>query len=444
MNVIGAVKGKKTYILVSLLLMSAAAVPFLIPDSGRHSGGADSVCAEGEDEAVCHQSLNSFLTNADSDVPESVRMDRVIEKFLWRYRIKGASLAVVRDGRLVYAKGYGWADESAGVMMSPGNIFRLASLSKLITAAAVMKLCESGLLNLDEHVFGPGSLLDYPEFSDIRDSRMLKITVRMLLEHTAGFSRRLGDPMFTTREVMARSSMEEVPDMDAMIAYALTQRLGAAPGGHYRYSNLGYLILTKIVEHCSGMDYETYCLENVLYPAGCYDMHLAGNFYEDKYQNEVRYYEQDVELVNSYDLHNDGLYPRTYGGSNVAGLLGAGAWVGSPAEYVRFMASIDGDGTIPDILSEESVRVMTETSGTAPHPLGWVSSFEGEWTRTGTLAGVSAMARRQPDGTVWMFITNTSNWQGAKFTKYISKMMRDAFSTVRWPSDRNLFEKRQQ
>lgn len=397
-----------------------------------------------KEEELHRTSLNEVLTNADSDLAESVRMDRVIEKFMWRYGIKGASLAVVREGRLVYAKGYGWADEAEGVLVSPGSIFRLASLSKLITAAAIMKLCESGLLSLDEKVFGPGALLDYPEFSGIKDSRMLKITVEMLLEHTAGFSRRLGDPMFTTRDVMSRARMEQVPDMDAMIEYAISMRLGSVPGGYYRYSNVGYLVLTKIVEHCSGTDYETYCQKNVLHPAGCYDMHLAHNFYEEKYPNEVRYYEQDDELVPSYDLREDGMYPRTYGGSNVAGLLGAGAWVASPAEYVRFIASIDGDPAVPDILSEESVAEMTETTDKDPHPLGWVNSSGGTWTRTGTLAGTSAMARRLPDGTIWMFITNTSNWKGSRFTRYISSMMSKAFNASVWPSDRDLFLKNQQ
>jgi len=443
MNLLGIIhRNRKRCVLISLLAVCSAAVVLIVSGVWRHPVISDIDVLSGEDgENLRRISLNTVLSNADSDVPESVRMDRIIEKFLWRYRLKGASLAVVSEGKLVYAKGYGWADETAGVLMSPGNVFRLASLSKLITAAAVMKLCESGLLNLDEHVFGPGALLDYPEFADIRDPRMMKITVRMLLEHTAGFSRRLGDPMFTTRDVMARSSMSEVPDMDAMIRYALSQRLGYVPGRYYKYSNLGYLVLTKVVEHCSGMDYEAYCQRNVLYPAGCYDMHLAHNFYEEKYPNEVRYYEQDNELVNSYDLHKDGMYPRTYGGSNVAGLLGAGAWVGSPAEYVRFIASIDGDDVISDVLGRESVLQMTETSDSSPHPLGWVNSAQGMWTRTGTLAGVSAMARRMPDGTIWMFITNTSNWQGSKFTRYISKMMTDAFSTVRWPSDRDLFEK---
>ena len=384
--------------------------------------------------------LNQSLTNEMSDIPESKNMDRIITRFMWRWNIVGASLAVVKDSKLVYAKGYGWADKEAEELMTPANVFRVASLSKLITATAIMNLCEDGYLSLEDKVFGPGAILNEPKFQKITDSRMKRITVEMLLRHTAGYSRSKGDPMFRTRDIMSWAGMKEVPDMDEMIAYSLTQKLGSNPGSVYRYSNLGYLVLTKIIEVSSGMSYEKYCQKKILHPAGCWDMHLAKNFFEEKYPNEVRYYEsEDAELVNSFDLNKDGLFTRTYGGSNVEGLIGAGAWVASPAEYVKFVCSIDGDGIISDILSEESVREMTETSKESPHPLGWINSTKGTWTRTGTLAGVSAIVRRLPDGTIWMFITNTSSWKGARFTKYIGKMMSDAFTKVTWPTDRDLF-----
>ena len=105
------------------------------------------------------------------------------------------------------------------------------------------------------------------------------------------------------------ADLDTVPDMDRVIEYALGERLGYTPGTGFRYSNLGYLILTKVVEICSGMDYEEYCQENILHPAGCYDMHLAHNLYEDRYPNEVRYYEtHDAEPVPAFDNSGDTLY----------------------------------------------------------------------------------------------------------------------------------------
>ena len=392
------------------------------PDSRHLATDADS----GNINTV---SINSILTNEICGTAEqSEAMDAYIERFMKRWEIKGGSLAVMKDGRLIYSKGYGWADEEKGEKMSPGNIFRVASLSKLITATAIMQLCERKVLSLDDRVFGDGGILDCPRFKDIRDRRIKDITVEQLLRHKAGFTMHKGDPLFTTREIIIWEKLDTVPDMDRVIQYALSERLGYTPGQGYRYSNLGYLILTKIIEVCSGTEYEEYCQENILHPAGCYDMHLARNLYEDRYPNEVRYYEtHDATPVPAFDNSGDSLY-RSYGGSNIEGLLGAGGWVASPSEFVRFVASIDGDPSVPDVISETSVRTMTADR---VRPIGWVRAGAGkDWTRTGTLAGTSAMLTKQADGYIWMFVTNTSSWKGSRFTRDIDRMYRAASSLV--------------
>lgn len=398
------------------------------PDSRHLATDADS----GNINTV---SINSILTNEICGTAEqSEAMDAYIERFMKRWEIKGGSLAVMKDGRLIYSKGYGWADEGKGEKMSPGNIFRVASLSKLITATAIMQLCERKVLSLDDRVFGDGGILDCPQFRDIRDRRIKDITVEQLLRHKAGFTMHKGDPLFTTREIIIWEKLDTVPDMDRVIQYALSERLGYTPGQGYRYSNLGYLILTKIIEVCSGTEYEEYCQENILHPAGCYDMHLARNLYEDRYPNEVRYYEtHDATPVPAFDNSGDSLY-RSYGGSNIEGLLGAGGWVASPSEFVRFVASIDGDPSVPDVISETSVRTMTADR---VRPIGWVRAGAGkDWTRTGTLAGTSAMLTKQADGYIWMFVTNTSSWKGSRFTRYIDRMYRTASARIdSWPKE---------
>lgn len=398
------------------------------PDSRHLATDADS----GNINTV---SINSILTNEICGTAEqSEAMDAYIERFMKRWEIKGGSLAVMKDGRLIYSKGYGWADEEKGEKMSPGNIFRVASLSKLITATAIMQLCERKVLSLDDRVFGDGGILDCPRFRDIRDRRIKDITVEQLLRHKAGFTMHKGDPLFTTREIIIWEKLDTVPDMDRVIQYALSERLGYTPGQGYRYSNLGYLILTKIIEVCSGTEYEEYCQENILHPAGCYDMHLARNLYEDRYPNEVRYYEtHDATPVPAFDNSGDSLY-RSYGGSNIEGLLGAGGWVASPSEFVRFVASIDGDPSVPDVISETSVRTMTADR---VRPIGWVRAGAGkDWSRTGTLAGTSAMLTKQADGYIWMFVTNTSSWKGSRFTRYIDRMYRTASARIdSWPKE---------
>ena len=168
-------------------------------------------------------------------------------------------------------------------------------------------------------------------------------------------------------------------------------------------------------------------------------MHLAHNYYEDKYPNEVRYYEtHDAEPVLAFNNSGDSLY-RRYGGNNIEGLYGAGGWVSSPTEFARFIASIDGDSDIPDIISPESVKKMITNTG-GQLPVGWVrASSNSDWFRSGTLAGSSAVAKKQKNGYIWVFITNTSSWKGSKFPKYIDAMFRSASNGIEWP-ERDLFE----
>ncbi len=429
-----------------ILLLTAAITATVLTVAGRNGNTDDTAEALQPEDSKAEEyvSINEFLTNDMCGTPQAAALDSYIERFMRRWEIKGGSLAVMKDGRLIYSKGYGWADEEKGIPMSPGHIMRIASLSKLITATAIMQLCERRVLSLEDRVFGDGGILDCPQFSRIRDKRARSITVEHLLRHEAGFTMHRGDPMFTTRSIIIREGLDTVPDMDRIIEYALGDRLGYTPGTGFRYSNLGYLILTKIVEVCSGMDYEEYCQENILHPAGCYDMHLARNLYEDRYPNEVRYYEtHEAEPVPAFDNSGDTLW-RSYGGSNIEGLLGAGAWVASPAEFVRFTASIDGDPSVPDVISPESVRMMTADPDHPYRPIGWVRAGEhSDWSRTGTLAGTSALVKRQSNGYIWMFATNTSSWKGSRFTRDIDRMYRTASSRIaEWPA-RDLYTVRE-
>lgn len=371
-------------------------------------------------------SLNDSLTNEMSSIPGLEGMDNTIEKFLKRWEIKGASIAVMRNDSLLYAKGYGYADEEKGEMMEPGNILRMASVSKLITATGIMLLQEQGKLSLRDTVFGPRGILDDSLFTAaIREKAKFGITVEQLLRHKAGFTCSRGDPMFSTRDIIRQFRLDDAPDHRTLVKCVLSRPLGYRPGTWQSYSNFGYLLLSMIIEKVSGTDYETFIKENVLHPAGCYDMHLAENYYEDKYPNEVRYYmHSGSEPVEEYNLSGR-MVERCYGANNIHALSGAGAWCGSPAELCRFVASIDGKPEIKDIISPESVAAMTEYFDPATYSLGWNDTKPtGEWTRTGTLGGTSALVKYFPDGECWIIITNTSTWKGPGFSRYTEGLFR--------------------
>ena len=385
--------------------------------------------------------LNTVLTNEISDIEELKGLDRKITGYMDRWFIKGASLAIMRNDSLLYAKGYGWADQETGEKMNAGHILRMASVSKLITATGIMVLQDKEMLSIKDTVFGPSGILHgTPLDSLIKDRNCHKITIEHLLRHQGGFYR---DPLFSSRDVMNQMQLDCPPEADDFFRLVLPKRLRFMPGEWQRYSNFGYLLLSRIIEEVSGKTYEQFIKEDVLAPAGCYDMHIAGTYYSDKRDNEVRYYthEGDGKFIEEYN-GSGRIVERCYGGNNIPMLSGAGAWCGSPAEIARLVASIDGRDEVKDIISQESVRQMTEYFDKETYSLGWNDTDpEKGWSRTGTLSGTSALVKCFPDGECWIIITNTSTWKGpgqARYTDALFKQCRELYS-AKLPA-RNLFE----
>jgi len=402
-------------------------------------------CGSNESEPVVEEvklpvsaDLNNYLSN---DMSRHDSLDMGVEAFMRKWKIRGSSLTIMRHDSLLYSKGFGCADELTLAPMTPGTIMRVASVSKLITATGIMVLKERGLLSLEDRVFGADGILSHLD-SCIRDTRYARITVEDLLRHEGGFTtRRYGDPMFSSLTVQCRYHLPCAPSRETLTGALLSERLRYMPGTSQEYSNFGYLLLSEIIEEVTGEPYEYWMTNNVLEPAGCHDMHIAHNYYEERYPNETRYHMQTDDLkVKEYNGSGKDV-DRCYGGNDIRLLSGAGAWVTSSAELARFVASIDGDDTVPDIISEESVREMTYWFDENTYGLGWNDTNPDKgWVRTGTFSGTNAIVKYYPDGECWIMITNTNQWMGSKFSRYLSglcKKMKAAYS--RQLPERNLF-----
>ena len=386
-------------------------------------------------------SLNAVINNSMSEEPEMAPVDVLVDSFMQAWNIKGASLAVMDHNRLVYAKGFGWADEGRRERTQPGNLFRLASVSKLITATGIMLLEERGELSLMTPVFGPFGVLN--EFDDaITDDNYYLINVEHLLRHQAGFSTKRGDPMFSTLKIMEKYGLKEPPCDSTLTRCLISEPLDYEPGTDSDYSNFGYLLLSMIIEKITGRSYEEFIRTEVLEPCGCFDFHIAGNYYADRYPGEVRYYPPKGAKL-SPDYHGDGSQVlRCYGASDIRGLAGSGAWVGSAIELARFVASVDGLFGIPDILTRISVNRMTQYIDDNTSPLGWLSvTPDGEWRRTGSFAGTNAIIKCYPDGQCWILITNTSTWKGSSLARETAGVFVQAREIVggALPSAKDLF-----
>jgi Beta-lactamase class C and other penicillin binding proteins len=246
--------------------------------------------------------------------------------------------------------------------------------------------------------------------------------------------------MFSTSAIMREMRTSKAPTAEQLTRHLLRRSLAYLPGTTQEYSNFGYLLLSMIIEKITEEPYETWMQREVLKPAGCTDFHIGGNFLSDRFKGETRYFmHKEAKPVNAYD--GRGQVERCYGGNDIRALSGAGAWIGSTPELARFVASIDGLPGIEDQISEFSVYQMTQRLSDEIYSLGWVDcTDEGEWTRTGSFSGTSALVKVYPDGECWILITNTSTWKGSRFSRdtgALCKNLRERFST-RLP-ERDLF-----
>lgn len=382
---------------------------------------------------------NVRLINSSSMGSEFQGAEKVVESFLRKWHINGMSVAIAKDGKLVYARGFGYADTALKAEAQPFNRFRIASVSKLVTGVAIMKLREEGKLELHDKVFGPDGILNDPLFSEPKDKRVYGITVEHLLSHEGGWSQRYGDQMFMPVLIAQKMGMPSPVDTRTIVRFALDKRLHFTPGTGRSYSNLGYSILGLVIEKVTGMPYEEYCRQAILEPLGIYDMSIAGNLPSEKAPYEVTYYEP-VNAIKKPSIYNPLEFCYScYGGNDIKTLGSAGGWVATAPDLMRLLLAVDGFDTRPDILDSESISLMTSNeNGSAP--LGWKSTVSnGTWWRTGYFPGTAAMMKRQADGYSWVVLCNSTSWNGSNIYSYINSMMSKIFLQIEaWP-DYDLF-----
>lgn len=353
-------------------------------------------------------------------VPGMGSYDQVIPDLMRKYAIPGAAVAVMRNGRLIYARGFGYADVENKTPVQPDALFRIASVSKPITSAAIMTLVQDGKLRLDDRVA--------PLIADLKpatgatvDPRWEQITIRHLLNHTGGWDRTRPnggfDPMDRPLIAAAAVSAPSPGSAETIIRYMKGMPLDFDPGEKWAYSNFGYAILGRVIERLSGMPYEAYVRTRVLQPVGAQRTRLGRSRMGDALAGEVRYYFPgmgvNAPLVPSV-FPGEGMVPLNYGGFYIEAMDSHGGWVSSTVDLLRFLGGVDGRADRPDILTPEVIAQMTSnpaSCGSAcQYAAGWwVRPVQGDanWWHTGTLPGTTSILVRTHDNFVWAALLNT-------------------------------------
>ena len=316
---------------------------------------------------------------------EREQMARVASVFMSKFDVPGLSVAIAREGRLVYENPFGESDRESHDRLTVRNLFRIASVTKPITAASVFTLIERGKLQQHDKVFGPDGVLG-TRFGSVPYKRWVEeITIDHLLTHASGgWDNSSNDPMFENLGM----------DHAQLITWTLdTEPLKNPPGTHYAYSNFGYCVLGRVIEQITGRPYRDFVHEEILGRCGIRDMRISGNTREERFPEEVIYYGQNGE--NPYDM-------------NVTRMDSHGGWLATPGDLVLFLNHVDGFKSTPNILKPATIKAMTTPSPVnSSYARGWSVNNAPNWWHDGGLPGTTTIMVRTASGFCWAALANT-------------------------------------
>ncbi len=366
-----------------------------------------------------------WRATGESAGPELVALDDTMRAFMVERKISAGALAVTYQGRLMLAKGYRWAGKEEAPV-GPESLFRIASLSKPITAVAVLHLVEAGKLRLNEKV---AEVLDLaPVKGKTMDQRLPKVTILHLLQHLGGWDRdKSYDPMFQDRRIAAALRVPLPIGTADIIACMNGEPLQYEPGTTYAYSNYGYCLLGRVIENRSGMTYEEYVRKEVLAPLAIRNMRIGKSRLAERFPGEVQYEGE-----------------RPYGGFRVENLDAHGGWLASAVELARFVAALDDPNHHPALSAASIERMFALPENLAGkeyqlgdpyYACGWQVRDYGNGQRntwhTGSLPGAYTFLARWRSGIGCVVLFNQ---RGKEFAAIDSVMGQATHRIQQWPA----------
>ncbi|ALN64772.1 beta-lactamase family protein [Lysobacter antibioticus] len=323
--------------------------------------------------------VSSTTDPASADPATAERVDALMRDYAGTG--PGASLLVVRGGQAVLRRGYGLAEVESGAAATPQTNYRLASISKQFTAAAVLLLVEDGKLGLDDPI--KRWLPSLPKAADA-------ITLRQILSHTSGLIdyEDVMPPEFDDRD-------RQMHDRDVLRVLEGQDRTYFVPGRDYRYSNSGYALLALTVEQASGKRYADFLRERIFLPLGMRDT-VA--------------YERGVSEVahRAYGYSFEGRWTRT-DQSPTSAVLGDGGIYSSIDDLTRWDAALYDDRLLSDASRRLAFSPHTSTDlADVAYGYGWRITGETLW-HSGESIGFRNVIVRYPQRRLTVVLLSNRN-----------------------------------
>ena len=362
--------------------------------------------------------------------------DNQMKAFMQARGITAGQLAVTYKGRLVLARGY---STSTALTVNPTSLFRVASLTKSFTAAAIVKLVQDGKLSLSTPVV---NLLDItPATGLTRDSRWSTITLWKLLQHLGGWDRDVsGDPLAKDAVISRTLGVPMELQHADVIKYMAGQKLDFNPGTKVAYSNFGYLLAGRVIEKVTGLPYATYVQQKLLTPLKI--KRMAQGYTIAKHSGETSY-ESQYTAPTVLDMSGTTV-AAPYGSFSMRLHDANGGWIASAPDLVRWAKMFDAPGSV---LNSTSLSHFWSKPSTGVNPDGWyyglgwqvrpVTGGTGRNTwHTGSLPGTFTIVVRTYNGMSWAALFNRRDDASGKSYGDIDAALWTAANGVKsWPTN---------
>jgi N-acyl-D-amino-acid deacylase len=323
-------------------------------------------------------------------------VDTALVGYLRRNGIPGGILAVAREGRLVYARGYGMADLTADRPMEPDLVVNWGSVSKTVTGLAVLKLREQGIVSPGDLPFQtiPG-LSPLP--AETMDPRITGITLQNLLDHAGGWdnNRRVDDRVWQSVWQLGETTQA------GMIRYGLGVPLDHEPGTVYAYSNYATQVVGEYVAAVTGQPYEAWVTMNVFAPLGITGAHFSADDPAQQIGHPTYYLDSETPIIEP-------IPQQLYTGAS-------GAWAGTVLDLLRLINGIEGlngPALFQPATLDQLIARSTTWPATGQYYTNFMSFLPGphglDWWHSGLPRGGYAEFWRRGDGTTWVLSLNRS------------------------------------
>lgn len=324
-------------------------------------------------------------------------IDKYVAETMAQQSVPGIAIAIARDGKIIYAKGFGFADLENKIPFTPQTVSRIGSVSKTFTAAAVMQLVEQGKINLDAEV---------QTYMPTFPKKKWPVTVRQLLCHQGGIRHYRG------AEMLSNTRYDSV---EAALAIFRDDDLINEPGTAFSYTTYGYNLLSRVVEAASGETFPDYLRRHIIEPLG-----LKQTYLDDKQRiipGRARNYSKpkngEIENVPQVDQSNK---------------WGGGGLLSTVEDMIRYAHAYDSDRLLKAATIQQMFTAQKTRDGKATnYGLGWATANENGRRRIehtgGSVGATSALSKYPDQGITIAVLVNCDHYGAPQFRAGVAKIL---------------------